>query len=118
MTFILKNKRAINVVLIISIVLDVLIGFIVNKISGEAFSIKSAHNIILLLFLIMAVAALICCKLIEFNVSTTARNKKLQKAFQENGGYETIVDEMKSCIKRHDLRTLKDLKRMVDIIEK
>ncbi len=118
MRFVHKNKRAINAVLIISMILDIFIGFIINKISDAAFNLRSTHNIVLLVIFVVAIIALICCKLIETSSSTRLKNKKLQKAFQDNGGYEAVVDEMKSCIKKHDLKSLKELKKMVDLIEK
>lgn len=38
--------------------------------------------------------------------------------FQENGGYEVLADEMKICIRNHDIKAIRELKRMADIIEK
>lgn len=118
MNFFLKHKTKINVVIIISIILDVIIGFMINKISSDEFDITARHNIVILVILSVLIVALIVCKIIESNTSTRAKTKRLQKAFQDNGGYEAVVDEMKNCIKQHDLKSMKELKKMVELIER
>ena len=118
MNFFLKHKTKFNIAIIVSIILDVIIGFIINKISSDEFDITAPHNIVLLLILAVLIVALIVCKIIESSNSTRAKTKRLQKAFQDNGGYEAVVDEMKNCIKKHDLKSMKELKKMVDIIER
>ena len=118
MNFFLKHKTKINIVIIVSIILDIVIGFMINKISSEEFDITARHNIIILVILAILIVFLIVCKIVESNTSARAKTKRLQKAFQDNGGYEAVVDEMKNCIKTHDLKSMKELKKMVEIIEK
>lgn len=118
MQFICRNKFLIDVVVIIAIVVEIVIGYIINKISDAEFNLLSKHNIILLVILVILVSILIGCKLIENHASKHIQKKRLQKAFQENGGYEAVVEEMKSCIKKHDYKTIRELKKVVDFVEK
>lgn len=118
MNFWHEHRIKIKITIIVSIILDVAIAIVVNEISSGKFDITAQHNIVMAVLLVVLILALIVTKIIESGVSTRARNKRLQKTFQDNGGYEAIAEEMKNCIKRHDLNGIKEIKKMVDIIER
>ena len=40
------------------------------------------------------------------------------KAFLDHGGYDLVAEEAKECIKKRDYRSLKDLKKMIDLVER
>lgn len=114
----LKKKTWINVIGSISIIVELIAGFVINKMSSDGFDFWSRHNIALYVVLVITVIIMMFCKFHENNVSKRAKQQKLQKAFQDNGGYEAVVDEMKNCISRHDFRTIRELKKIVDYVEK
>ena len=116
--FIVKNKLLLNFLLAASIVIDVLIAIIGNILTQEAFNLLSKRNLILCAVFVVLVILLIICNLIQQNATPQNKTKKLQKAFQDNGGYEVVVEEMKKCFQTHDAKSLKDLKKMVDLLEK
>lgn len=111
-----RKKR--TVVVCVSLILDLAVAFIINKLSSDTFDFAATHNIVMCIIFIVLVLLLIIFKVAENNEPARSQRKKLQRAFQENGGYEAVVDEMKNCIKKHDLKSMKDLKKMVDMIEK
>ena len=118
MNFVVRNKSTVNGVIAFSIVLDVIISVIVNVISEEVFNLLSRRNLVLLGILMALVALLIICSIIQHQASPNVKTKKLQKAFQESGGYEVVAEEMKKCFVEHDMKSLKDLKKMIEVIEK
>ena len=118
LVFLIKKKRIINIVFVISVLLDIGISFIVNLLSQTDFDIFATHNIVLLSVLLVVVALYIICQLVMRNFGSKKQNRRLQKAFQDNGGYELVVDEMKSCIEKHDYKSIKELKKIVNYIEK
>ena len=118
MNFILKNKGAIHAIMAFSEILDIFVAIIINLVTQTEFSFLSLHNLILCGVLILLVTVHIICSIIQHNASLQTRNKKLLKAFQEHGGYDTVAEEMICCIKQRDFRTMKDLRKMVDFIER
>lgn len=118
MGFLSKNKNVINILFAICIVIDFVISFIINLLSQDVFDIFATHNIILFLVLILLVIIYIIFQIIIRNANSKKQNKRLQKAFQENGGYEVVVHEMKTCIEKHDYKSIKELKKIVNYIER
>lgn len=118
MDFFVKNKVMIHSTIALSEILDFIIAVIVNLITRENFSLFSTHNLIMCGFLIFCVAAHIICGIIQHNASPKTRNKRFQKAFLDHGGYDVLAEEAKDCIKRRDYRSLKDLTKMVDLLER
>lgn len=118
-SFLCANKKRINIIFIVSLLLDIVIGFLINIVSQEDFYIFDGHNIV-----VVAVLAVIICAYIILNIIIRAsghsktKSRRLQKAFQDNGGYEYVVDEMKRCIRNHDYKAIKSLKKVVEIVEK
>ena len=104
--------------MILSEVLDIVIAIIVNLVTQADFSFFSLHNLIMCGILVILVVAHILCSVIQHNATLQARNKKLQKALQDHGGYDTVAEEMKECIKHRDYRSMKDLRKMVDLVER
>ena len=118
MEFIVKNKIVIQSAMIFSEIFDVVIAIIINLVTEADFSIFSVHNLIMCGILVIVVTAHIICSVIQHNATLQARNKKLQKAFQDHGGYDAVAEEMKECIKHRDYRSMKDLRKMVDLVER
>ncbi len=118
MGFIINRKIEVHAIMILSEILDLIIGVIVNLVTESKFDFLSLHNLILCGILVLLVATHILCSIIQHNASLQARNKKLQKAFQEHGGYDIVAEEMKECIKRRDYRSMKDLRKMVNLVER
>lgn len=118
MDFIVNKKIETHAIMVLSEILDIIITVIVNLVTQGEFNIFSLHNLILIGILVFLVAAHIICSVIQHNASSKARNKRLLKAFQEHGGYDTVAEEMKDCIKRRDYRSMKDLRKMVDLVER
>ena len=118
MNFIVHKKIEVQVAMIVSEVLDVLIAIIINLVTQAEFSLLSLHNLIMCGILVLLVVVHIICSVIQHNASVKARNKKLLKAFQDHGGYDTFAEEMKECIKHRDYRSMKDLRKMVDLVER
>ena len=118
MNFIIKNKVAVHAIMIISEVLDVLIAIIINILTQSEFNFLAPNSLIPFGILIFLVIVHIICSVIQRNASLQARNKKLLKAFQDHGGYDAVAEEMIGCIKHRDFRTVKDLRKMVDLIER
>ena len=116
--FVIKNKIILNIILACSIVVDVIIAIIINILTQEAFNLFSKRNLILCAILVILIILLIVCNLVQHNTAPQTKSRKLQKAFQDNGGYEVVVEEMKKCFQAHDAKSLKDLKKMVDLLEK
>lgn len=118
MNFLIKNKVAIHASMVLSEILDVLIAVIVNLVTQTEFNFFALHNLILCGILVFLVATHIICSVIQRNATLQVRNKKLRKAFQDHGGYDAVAEEMIDCIKQRDFRTMKDLRKMVDMIER
>lgn len=118
MEFIVNKKIEIQAILIFSEILDIVISVMINLVTQADFTILSPHNLITCGILIILIAAHIICSVIQHNASLETRNKKLQKAFQEHGGYDVVAEEMKECIKHRDYRSMKDLRKMVDLVER
>ena len=107
-----------NIVISAMCILDIAIAFIINKLSQTPFSLWKKENITLFVILIFLASLLIIC-----NISITLYNKignpkKLQKAFQQSGGYTIAAQEMATCIKTGDVKKCKDIKKMLKVIEK
>ena len=115
MDFFVKNKVLINFTLIISEVLDVVIAIVVNIITREDFNIFAMHNIIMCGILVFLIIVHSVCK---YNYSPKVQNKRFMKAFLDHGGYDLVAEEAKECIKKRDYRSLKDLKKMIDLVER
>jgi len=107
-----------NVSISVAIVLEIIIAFLINFFSDSDFDIFSKRNILLIIVFVFLVLLLIVCNIIQHNTSRHTRNKKLQKAFQEIGGYETVAEEVKTCIKQRDLKSMKDLMKILELVEK
>lgn len=118
LTFFQNNKKIINIVLIASCVLDSIIGFIINIVSQNGFDINSTHNKVVLVILAFCVFLLCAFQVFLNNTKQKNKNKQLQKAFKEHGGYDTIADEMMKCIKCQDYESVKKLKKIAEYIEK
>ena len=118
MNFLTKNKKAVNAIYIVSVVLDIGIGFLINKVSQDGFELFAGHNIVISVILVLLTLAYIACQVVMRAGTAKIQRRRLQKAFQDNGGYETVVDEMKHCIERHDYKSIKELKKIVDYIER
>ncbi len=118
MNLIVKNKVTIHAIIALSETLDVIIAIIINLITQSEFNFMAPRVLIPSGILVLLVAAHIACSVIQHNASLQARNKKLLKAFQDHGGYDMVAEEMIGCIKHRDFRTIKDLRKMVDFIEK
>lgn len=117
MGFLIKNRKTINISITISCVVDVVIAFIVNILSQTPFTLLNTKNIVLGIILIILILALILCNIIINTQASDVRHKKLQKAFQQSGGYDVVATELKSCIQDGNIKKLKNLKKMVKIIE-
>ena len=117
MNFLLKNRKTINISIGISCFIDVTIGFLINFLSQTPFSIWKAENIILGIILIFLIIAVATCNIIINNQDHGIKPRKLQKAFQQSGGYDVVAAELKSCIKDGNVKKLRNLKKMVNIIE-
>lgn len=118
MGFIVNKKTEIQVIMVLSEITDIIIAIIVNLITQTGFNFCAIHNLVLCGIFVLLITAHIICIVIQHDASLKARNKKLQKAFQEHGGYDAVAEEMKECIKHRDYRSMKDLKKMVDLVEK
>lgn len=118
MDYILKSKTVIHAIFALSEILDVIINVLINVISQEAFSIYSKHNLITLGILVFCVAAHIAFGIIQHKASAKTKNKRFQRAFIEHGGYDVVAEEAKECIKNRDVQSLKDLRKMVDLLER
>lgn len=118
MDFFVKNKVMIHVGIALSEVLDVIIAVIVNLMTQEDFTFLSTHNLVMGGFLAFCITAHIACSIIQYHASPKNRNKRFQKAFMEHGGYDVLAEEAKECIKHRDYRSLKDLTKMVDLLER
>lgn len=118
MSFFSKNKVAINVFFVCSTLLDIIIAFFVNLISNQDFNIFDTHNIILCIILVLLIVLYIISQFIIRGGEKRLKNKRLQKAFQEHGGYETAAEEMKACLVSRDFKSFKDLKKMIEFLEK
>lgn len=114
----LRGKGIFKTIIIISILADVLVAFLINKFSASDFDLSAPHNIWMIIILVVLVLVLIVCKIIEHNYSVKTRSRKFQKVFRENGGFETIVDEMKDCLRKHDYKSFNKLKRIAEDFEK
>lgn len=118
MNFIVKNKGAVHAIMALSYILDILVAIIINLLTQEKFSIFSLHNLVSCGILVLLVVAHIICSIIQHNASLQTRNKKLLKAFQEHGGYDAAAEEAIDCLKRGDFRTMKNLRKVLDVIER
>ena len=113
-----KNKKIITLIFVLRLFLDICISFLINIVSQEEFNILDIHNIVALVILFVLIILYITCHLLLRDRAPKTQNKRLQKAFQENGGYETVAKEMNKCIVNRDYKSIKVLKKMVDYIEK
>ena len=114
----LKHKNKITIIYAISVVADIVIAYIVNLISQEKFDFKSTPNVILGILLVLFTIIYIICQILIHKEPKKSKNKRLQKAFQENNGYETVVDEIKKGLQNHDYKNAKQLKKFIDYVEK
>ena len=111
------KKSIVHILFIAGIILDFCIGFFINKVSQEEFNLLSTSNIITGIVLSVLITAYIVIQVVLKKDIAKNPSKKLQKAFQDNGGYEVVVDEIKSCIEKHDYKNVKELKKIVKYIE-
>ena len=118
MDFIVNKKIETHAIIALHEVLDIIIAVIVNLVTQDEFTLFSLHNLVMIGILVFLVAAHILCAIIQHNASSKTRTTRLLKAFQEHGGYDTVAEEMKDCIKRRDYRSMKDLRKMVDLVER
>ena len=117
MSFRIK-KLIVNILFVAGTILDLCISFFINKVSQEEFNLLSTSNIITGIVLSVLITAYIVIQVVLKKDVAKNPKKKLQKAFQDNGGYEVVVDEIKSCIEKHDYKSIKELKKIVEYIEK
>ena len=117
MNFIKVNAKF-HIVMIISETTDIIIGIIVNLITQEPFSLLSSSSLVLGGILILLIIVHIACSIAQHNSSSTIKSKKLQKAFQEHGGYDALAEEMISCVKDRDFRSFKSIKKMAEFVER
>ena len=118
MYYLIKNQKIINIVFIISVILDIGISFIVNIISQEIFNIFAKHNVVACVILIVLITTYIVCQLLIRSNTAKGQKRHLQKAFKDNGGYDSVVKEMITCIETHDFKSIKELKKAVKYIER
>lgn len=114
----LRHKNKITIIYAISVIIDIVIAYIVNQISQETFDFTSIPNIILGILLVIFTVIYIICQILINKEPKKSKNRRLQKAFQENKGYETVVDEIKKCLQKHDYKNAKQLKKFIDYVEK
>ena len=113
-----KPKKCINIVYLASIILDLVIGFFLNKISQDGFDIGAPRNIIIFgVFGVLTIGYIVCLMILK-NYTGKNPQKRLQKAFNEQGGYEFIVNEMKLCIEKRDYKNAKKLTKLANFIER
>lgn len=113
-----RTKFIINILFVVSILLDLGINYLINIFSQDDFNLFATQNIISGIILILLIIIYIIIQVLLKNDVTKNPKKKLQKVFQDNGGYEAIVDEMKTCIEKHDYKSIKELKKIAEYIEK
>ena len=113
-----NNKKLANVVYGIIIFIELFINYLMNKISQEEFSFFSERNIFWFVILILTTVIYICFKIMLRKDDPKDKQKKLQKAFQDNGVYDAFAKETKLCIEKHDYKNVKLLKKMMDYIDK
>lgn len=117
--FLARKKKILNTAIIITGILDIVLAFIVNILSQTPFSLWKKGNIVAFIILIVLTVIMIVCNLIiNYHNNNKARPKKLQKAFQQSGGYDIAAQEMSNCIKSGNLRKCKDIKKILKVIEK
>lgn len=117
MNFLHKNNCMFNILLAISIVLDIGAGIVSNWVAEDVFSLKDTHDMVILLILCALVAALIILKILENYYVTHIRKREIQAVFKRDGGFEVITEEIKKSIKDHDFATVRELKQIADIFE-
>ena len=118
MGFIEKRQVFLNFIISISCIIDVFIGIIINIISDKPFNLTNTNNIIIVSILVILVLIFIICNICINKYSAQVNAKMLQETFSKCGGYETAVNEMKACIKDGDKKRLKDIKKMIELVEK
>lgn len=114
----LRGKGVFKLISIITIILDIIVNFLINKFSSSDFDFSAPHNIWAIVIFAISALTLIVCRILEYNYSVKTRSKRFQKVFQENGGFEAIVDEMKDCLKKHDYKSFNKLKHIAENFEK
>ena len=114
----MKLKKCINRVYFVSIMLELAISFFLNKLSQEGFDILAPRNIIIFVVFCVLTISYIVCHMILKNYTGKNPQKRLQKAFNEQGGYEFIVNEMKLCIEKRDYKNAKKLTKLANFIER
>ena len=102
----------------ISCIVNVIIGFIINIMSQAPFILWSKKNVVIFAILIFLVTIQIVCNIIINSHTNKGRPKKLQKAFQQSGGYNVAAFEIQNCIQMGDLKKCKDIRKMIRMIEK
>ena len=95
--------------MIISVIVDIAVGFFINILSQTPFKLSDTKNLIILTVFIILVFILILCNICIHYYQPNVETRKLQKAFQKSGGYEVVTEEIKYCIKNGDIKKLKEL---------
>lgn len=113
----LKKRWVFNSIIAFMCISDIIIAFLINKLSGTPFSLRKTENVIASIVLVILVICLIFCNIWVSHPTKNAKPKKLQKAFQECGGYEAAANELKACIHDGNFKKLRDIKKMVKTIE-
>lgn len=114
----IRSRGVFKLIIGISIIVELIIAYLINKLSEDEFNIWAPHNIWLIIIFVALVFVLIICKIVEHNQSERTRSKKFQKVFRDNGGFEAIVDEMKLSLRQRDYKTFNKLKRIAEDLEK
>lgn len=117
MGFFAKNRRVINISVTISAIVDVAIAFVINFLSQTPFALSSVKNIILCIILAILISILVVCNIIANDQANNVKSQRLQRAFQQSGGYDVVATELKTCIQDGNIKKLKNLKKMVKLIE-
>lgn len=118
MSFLVSNRKKINIAISVSYGVDVIIGIISNLVSQTPFAWNSKKNMIFLTILIILVIIQILCNIYINAYNSQVVPRKLRKAFSEIGGYDVAALEMQHCIQTGNVKKFKDIRKMVSMIEK
>ena len=80
----------------LSEILDVLIAIVINLLTQSEFDLLAPRCLIPCSILLFLVVVHITCTVIQHNATIQSRNKKLLKAFQDHGGYDTVEEAVEA----------------------
>lgn len=114
----IKNKCLVRVLFSLSTIIDIVIGYFLNKISDDSFHLFSTYNVIILSVFVILVIIYVLIEVLIYNPSRKAQRKRLLKAFGDNGGYDIAVKEICKCVQEHDFKSIRRIKKVIEYIEK